>query len=319
MRAKKLYFLIFLGWLTACSETGTEENTYPELPASIFQPILFLTSSEGQQTISAFRQGETGFTFLKTIPVTGPRTEAQLPLGKYQFLFAGSYGTNTGMNTAITGVTLFPDMRFNVLPDAINPANIRPGDELFLQEGKADSVYLLEGPTTIRATLKRAVAQVILYIKRGYLSSTGEYVPQPYQNDSIVRYFSDIRLDISNAGTAVDAFGTSEGQGTLSVTLAANSQDSITPEGFAVYKGPFFFPSANDEPIQLRLNLYRREDSPQPDLALVRQTTVKRNEQLILNAWVTSDWNIIAMTADVRPISRETPGEQDIWDDNITF
>lgn len=319
MRAKKLYFLIFLGWLTACSETGTEENVYPEPSATTFQPILFLTGSQGQQTITAFRQGDTGFAFLKTIPVTGPRTEAQLPIGKYQFLFAGSYGINTGINAATPGVTLFPAMRFSILPDETDPTYIRPGDELFLQEGKIDSIYLLEGPTTIRATLKRAVAQVILYIKRGYLSSTGEYVPQPYQNDSIVRYFSDIRLDIGNAGTAVDAFGTPEGQGTLSVTLAANSQDSITPEGFAVYQGPFFFPSADGQPLQLKLNLYRREDSPQPDLALTRQATVKRNEQLILNAWVTSDWNIIAVTADVRPISRETEGEQDIWDDNITF
>lgn len=319
MRAKRIYLLIMCCWLAACQEYGTEENDYSGPTGTNLQNVVFLTGNNVQQTISAFRLDDSGFTFLKTILATSPRTEAQLPLGKYQFLFAASYGNNTRMNIPVAGSTLLPAIRFTVLSDERNPENIREGDELFLQEGKVDSVYAIEGSSTIRASLKRAVAQIILQVKRGWSESERNYIPLPYPDDSIIRYFSNIRLDIENVSTAVDAYGIPQGQSTLSVTFPATAQDSITPEGFAVYTGPFFFPAANGESISLKLNLYRSDDSPQPDLSLTKYAKVKRNEQLILTAWITKDWNMIAVTADTRPISRETDGEQDIWDDHIVF
>lgn len=319
MKAKIIYFLIVTGWLTACSETGTEKMDFPEPTQATLQNVVFLAENKTQQTISVFRNGGSGFTFMKTIAATGIRTEAQLPRGKYQFLFAGSYGINTGMNTPVPGVTLFPAMRFTALSNDTDPDYIREGDELYLPEEKADSIYTIEGPTLIRTTLKRAVAQVVLHVKRGWPTVHGEFNPLPYQNDSIVRYFSSIQLDIVNAATAVDANSIPEGQATVSVDFAANTRDSITPEGFAIYSGPFFFPAANEEDVVLKLNLYRSDNSPQPDLSMSRTATVKRNEQIILNAWVTSDWNVIGITADTRPISQETTGEENIWDDHITF
>lgn len=320
MRVKKIYLLMLLGGLSACSDDiGTAENESPESTQAALQKVVFLTENQIQQTISAFRQGDSGFAFVKSIPVTNARTETQLPLGNYQFLFAASSGNNTGATTPVPGLTLFPDMKFTAIPNTAEPAYIRESNELFLQDEKADSIYVIEGKTTIRATLKRAVARVIICIRRGWCNDDGQYTSLPYQDDSIVRYFNHIRLEIENAGTEVDARCIYEGQGTLSVTIPANSPDSLTPEGFAVYTGPFFFPAANQEPVLLKLNLYRSENSPQPDLSLSRQVTLKRNEQIILNAWVTNDWNIIGITADTEPISREIDGEQEIWDDNLTI
>lgn len=317
MGAKKLYILMFLGFLAACSEENTEEGDFPGRTKAAYRNVVFLSENNMRQTISVFRQGEAGFVFMETIPVTAARTETQLPVGSYQFLFAGSYGENTEMNATVPGLTLFPSMRFTVLADEADPDCMRNGDELFLQDGRTDSVYLIEGTTTVRATLKRAVARVIVNVRRGSAAGNGEYLPLPYQNDSIVRYFNSIRLEIEHAGRAVDARGIPEGEGKLAVTVPAARRDSLTPDGFAVYKGPFFFPGAN--PVDIKLTLYRAENSPQPDLSLSCRAAVKRNEQLILNAWVTDDWNFIGVTADTEAISRETEGEQDVWDDNITY
>lgn len=319
MGAKKLYILMFLGFLAACAQENAEEGDFPGRTKAAYRNVVFLTENSMRQTISVFRQGDSGFVFMETIPVTEARTETQLPEGNYQFLFAGSYGKDTEMNAAVPGITLFPSMRFTVLADEADPDYMRNGDELFLQDGKADSVYVIQGTTTVRATLKRAVARVIVNVRRGIATGNGEYVPLPYQNDSIVRYFNTIRLEIENAGKAVDARGIAEGKGKLSVTVPASSKDSLTPEGFAVYEGPFFFPASNRQPVDIKLTLYRAENSPQPDLSLSCRAAVKRNEQLILNAWVTDDWNFIGVTADTEAISRETEGEQDVWDDNITY
>lgn len=316
MKAKFIYFLTVMSCLSACSDITTEEQDIAAPVQTAYQKVTFLAESEMQQTISAFRRGDSGFAFLKTIPFTGTRTEAQLPVGSYQFLFAASYGTNMTLNTPEPGTTLFPSMRFSVLPDG-NTGNIRVADELFLQNGKVDSVYTIDGPSTIHAELKRAVAQVVICVKRGTNDGNGNYSPLPYTNDSIVRYFSNIQLDIAHAATSVDAHGITEGEGSLSVTIPANTPDSITPEGFAVYTGPFFLPAANGADIDLKLHLYRQNSSPQPDLSLAMQARAERNIQLILTAWVTADWNFIGITADIRAISRETDGEQDIWEDNI--
>lgn len=315
MKAKYIYLLAMMSCLSACSDITTEEQDIAAPVQTAYQKVTFLAESETQQTISAFRRGDSGFAFLKTILFTGTRTEAQLPVGSYKFLFAGSYGTNMTLNTPEPGTTLFPSMRFSVLPDGTG--NFRQADELFLQHGNVDSVYTIQEPSTIRAELTRAVAQVVICVKRGTSDGSGNYTPLPYTDDSIMRYFSNIQLDIEHAATSVDAFGNTEGEGNLSVTIPANTPDSITPEGFAVYTGPFFLPAANGAAIDLTLHLYRHASGPQPDLSLAMQATAERNVQLILTAWVTADWNFIGITADTRAISRETDGEQDIWEDNI--
>lgn len=319
MGVRIIYILIIFSWFTACSRTETEENNTFIPTEATSRNVVFLTENKIQQTISVFRQVDSGFVFIKTIPVTSNRTDTQLPIGNYQFLFASSYGDHTEMNIPIPGSTLFPEMKFSVLPDESNPTYTHEGDELFLQEGKVDSIYVINNSTTIHATLKRAVAQVIIHVNRGWHTGDGQYTSLPYQNDSIIRYFSQICLNIENIGTAVDAHGTSEGQGMLTVAIPAEARDHITGEGFAVYTGPFFFPAANGETVLLKLSLYRNEDSPQPNLSLTKQATVKRNEQLILTAWITSDWNIIDVTADTKTISCENEGEQGTWDDHITF
>ena len=198
MGVKIRYLLLVLGGFAACSDVVTGGDDPGAVLASP-QPVVFLTRGNIQQTISVFREGDSGFTFLETVPVTGNRTVVDLPVGKYQFLLAGSYGENTDMNTPAKGTTIFGDMCFTVLPDDTDADCIRGGDELFLQDEKADSIYDIQGSTTIRATLKRAVARAIVYIRRGWLSDDGQYISLPYQNDSIIRYFSKVRLDIGNA------------------------------------------------------------------------------------------------------------------------
>lgn len=322
MKTKHILYLILLGTAVACSNTDEETLSSPEDPAST-RSVYFLSETVTDYTISAFREGNNGFAFLKTFPSSGRadgQTEIQLPVGNYQFLVASGYGTNTTQQpkNPVQATTLFGDMRFVAQPATDNPANILPAEELFLQDTGVDSIYSLYTAETIQINLKRSVAQVILFIKRGQKAGDNQFEPLPYQQDSILRYFSAVELQLENIGTSVDLHSLSDGAAAMTVSYPATAYDSITTEGFATFTGPFFFPPKGNELLRFHVKLHPATGSPQPELTLTTSGKVGRNERLIVTAWITSDWNFIGLTADTQPITAEIPGEDGIWGDIVT-
>lgn len=322
MKTKHILYLILLGTAVACSNTNEEMISSPEVPAST-RSVYFLSETVTDYTISAFRERNNGFAFLKTFPSSGRadgQTEVQLPVGNYQFLVASGYGTSITQQpeTLEPSTTLFGDVRFVAVPATDNPGGIRAAEELFLQDTLVDSVYNLYTATTIQINLKRSVAQAILFIKRGQKTGDNQFAPLPYAKDSILRYFSAVELQLENAGTSVNLHSVSGGTAPMAVTYPSTAYDSITDEGFAAFTGPFFFPPAGNQPLQFRVKLIPVTGSPQPELTLTTSGKVGRNERLIITAWITSDWNFIGLTADTTPITAEIPGDDGIWDDTVT-
>lgn len=322
MKTKHILYLILLGTAVACSNADEVTISSPEAPATT-RSVYFLNETVTDYTISAFREGNNGFAFLKTIPSSGRadgQTEVQLPVGNYRFLVASGYGDRIIQQpeNPAQATTLFEDMRFVVNQATGNPANLQAAQELFLQDTLVDSVYSLYAPQTIQINLKRAVAQAVLFIKRGQKTGDNRFEPLPYQQDSILRYFSAVELQLENAGTSVDLHSVSDGTAAMTVNYPTSTYDSITTEGFAAFTGPFFFPPKGNEPLRFHVKLIPTAGSPQPELTLTTSGKVGRNERLLITAWITSDWNLIGLTADTRPITAEIPGEDGIWDDTVT-
>lgn len=322
MKTKHILYLILLGTAVACSNTDEKIIPSSEDPAST-RSVYFLSETVTDYTISAFREGNNGFAFLKTIPSSGRadgQTEVQLPVGNYQFLVASGYGNSITQQpeNPVQATTLFRDMQFVAVPATDNPANIQAAEELFLQDTLVDSVYNLHTATTIQINLKRSVAQAVLFIKRGQKTKDNQFESLPYEQDSILRYFSAVELQLENTGTSVDLHSISDGAAVMTVSYPATAYDSITTEGFAAFTGPYFFPPKGNEPLRFHVKLYPAAGSPQPELALTTTGKAGRNERLIITAWITSDWNFIGLTADTQPITAEIPGEDGIWGDTVT-
>lgn len=322
MKTKHILYLILLGTAVACSNADEVTISSPEAPATT-RSVYFLNETVTDYTISAFREGNNGFAFLKTFSSSGRadgQTEVQLPVGNYRFLVASGYGDHIIQQpeNPAQATTLFEDMRFVVSQATDNPANIQPAEELFLQDTLVDSVYHLYTADTIQINLKRAVAQAVLFIKRGQKTGDNRFEPLPYQQDSILRYFSAVELQLENAGTSVDLYSVSAGTASMAVTYPSTAYDSITAEGFAAFTGPFFFPPAGNEPLRFHVKLIPAAGSPQPELILTTSGKVGRNERLFITAWITSDWNFIGVTAETRPIEAQMDGDNGIWDETIT-
>ena len=322
MKAKHLFYLVLLGTAVACS-APQEEAALPPAPSLLTRSVRFQSENLKDYTIFAFLEGDNGFAYLNTFPSSGRadgQTEVQLPVGNYQFIVASGFGHSIlpEPQHPVQAATLAGDMRFKAQTTAENAASLQPGEELFLPDAKADSVYPLYTASNIQINLKRAVSQALIYIKRGRKIGENIYEALPYSQDSIVRYFSRVELQLENAGTAVDAHSTSSGEAPLVVTYPAAARDSITPEGFAAFTGPFFFPPAGNVPLQFSVKLYPSANSPLPELSLSTTGKAARNERLIITVWITQDWNFIGVTADTSPIQKENTGDSGIWDDIIT-
>lgn len=322
MKAKNLFYLILLGAVVACAEKEEEIVSSPT-PATATRNISFLNESMTDYTISAFREENNGFVFLNTFSSSGNadgRAEIQLPVGNYQFLVATGYGGSILQFPQLPeqGNTQFNEMKFVAQPIENNETNLQAGEELFLQDNLADSVYQLYTATTIQLNLKRAVSQATLFIKRGRKTGDNQFEAIPYEQDSIIRYFNQIELRLENVGTSLDIHNNSDGEASMITKYPAAAYDSITKEGFATFTGPFFFPPKEKKPLQLEVKLYPAEDSPQPELSLTTTGKVGRNERLVITVWITNDWNHIGISADTQPIHIEKEGDTGIWDNTVT-
>lgn len=327
MKRRKIYYLLLLGLMTACSKPeATALLSEPETAsAAATQKIQFLNLGTKDYTIHAFRENiSAAYVYTASFEARGTtdgQLQVELPVGNYQFLFTHLPGNHIRFSPSLlTPATRFEETTFIVQPDLTNGNNyLLEADELYLQDKKADSVYRITEATTIRCTLERAVAQLVFFVKRGQKTAEGHFEPLPYSNnENIARYFNNIEVNIQGIGNSVDALSVPTGNGNLKMDYPASSYDSITNEGFAAYTGPFFFPAESDAPITVSIQLNPAATAPQPALAITTQGVVKRNQQYMVTIWVTQDWNFVDVNAETRPIEDEINGEQDIWDDQVT-
>lgn len=322
MNVRKLIYLVFGTIVFACS--GREEVAMPLSDLRMEnKSVIFFSEELVKYTVIAFREEQGSYSFLQQFKngwSDDGKLEVQLPVGNYKFLFASSYDMNTILQPEFQlAQTTFDEMKFSVKEDNATNGLLRAGDELFLQDQGADSIYEITTSSTIRCTLKRAVAQVRLFVKRGRKVGENLYEPLPYSVDeSIIRYFNKIGIDIHGVGEAVDARCISKGKGYISEEIPMTDCDSVTREGFVTFTGPFFFPSVDDKSVDFIITLYASENAPQPKtLTLKTSHVLARNQQLIITAWIVDDWNFIGVTTDIQPIRNEIDGEQDIWGDNV--
>ena len=321
MKVKMIIYLACISILGACSTSGEETLLQPVTQAG-FQRVTFTRANNIPYSIAVFREFNHVFLYQKTLNTgwTGNgQLTTELPIGNYLFLFALHYGQNTLLSPELfPNETPFNELKFLSQQDPDNEGLILPADELFLPETHADSIYHITASSTIKCTLQRAVCQTLLYIKRGQKTDDGHYLPIAYENNkNILQSLSSIKMNLQQTGTATTVNAVSTGQGEILSDFDLSAPDTLTTEGFAVFKGPFFFPAENNGEITARITLEPATNSPQPVLTSTVTSNLQRNQQFIITIWVTNDWNFINVEADTREMNREIEGIKDIWDDQV--
>lgn len=319
MGFKDFFSIVLLIGVMACSRQ--QEQLLPGTnPASALYRTTFVAENP-DYAVWVFRKGSEQFTYLQTVRSgwsADGKVTAELPVGEYKFLFTYFPEKNTGVLPAPqSDKSQLEDLRFVI--QHTPQGSLLPGDELFLPEGKVDSVYQIWGENSVEAKLKRVVSQVNLLVKRGIKNPDGSYTALPYMaGDSILQHIGHIELKLKNLGTSLDVHGKSYGSGQLDYVWQAAERDSLTREGFATYTGPFFFPAADEGEIQFELTLFPGNDAPHKELSMQISHKVELNRQIFITAWITDDWNFIDVSVKTEPITDRISGEEGVWDDVVT-
>lgn len=245
------------------------------------------------------------------------KRSVQLQQGDYKFLYAAGFGTNTHLSPeTLSGDTGFDDISFVNIPLA--DGSIPPSDELYLQfpAEETGKEYSIISPITVSATLRRAVSQVVLHLKRGHLSN-GVYVPEPYTDDSdnITQHLESIDITLEGVAQSVSLSGSS-GEGS---TSASYDVSGATPDadGFVSLPGFFFIPRTGQplkqasftfhlQPGSLLENVTRKVD-------LSTYPVVQPNQQLEITLWFNSFDAPINIQVDVNTTFAKQDGDQGTW------
>lgn len=316
MKAKHIFYLFLFLTGTACTDSNSLSLPDPD------SRTTYVTTSAAETddySLYIFKQQGADFLFEKEVSSTQTRNgQLGIPLamGNYQFLFARSFGKNTTLIPALeNGRTVLADLRFQV---RTTENGLLPADELFLPAQGADSVYSISQNTTVRCTLKRAVSQILVQVKRGYKNDDNSFVPHPFsEGKNLTQQFSRLELHLKGIGNSIDATGNSYGNDNLTLTFNTAKADSILPDGFLNFTGPFFFPPEAGIATEIQLTLLPPNQDPQHTLKMNVQTQAHKNEQILVTAWITSNWYPLGVTVDKQPIRTELPGEEGIWDDVV--
>lgn len=317
-----IYSPLFL-FLLACADPVSDLEE-PEAGGDPAQntPVTLKAGEGSAISVFIFRRKGDSFLYQSTVD-QGWSTEGQVtvPLekGTYQFLFVRSEGTGTALTPHPLQADTYPEeLRFNALPDPDHEGEILPVNELFLPEPAiAAQMYTIQGGETVTCTLKRAVSRLLLILKRGH-AENGVYVPEPYPaGTNILQTIQEAQVTISGVATSAHIRGT-EGVGTLSTTFSEAKKDSLSQDGFAFFTGPFFFPPDGNGVIRVSVTLLPTDGTAGETIRKVVTGNVKKNEQLRVVLWIEKENKpsvnrVVGVTVDTQPISKETEGDQGIW------
>jgi len=158
--------------------------------------------------------------------------------------------------------------------------------------------------------LTRAVSKVDIQLNRGDYSG-GSYQPLPFESGTnMMNNIREIRLDIEGVGTRMSYNGSSG----VSSTYFATSQSSIDDNGFALFEGPFVFPSPSDVSEAAVKIMLMPVDSSLPGIETVVAGKLERNKKLIVTLWLSVDNRLLDVTYDMREMTAETEGDFGIWE-----
>lgn len=237
-----------------------------------------------------------------------------LEIGTYKFLFLKNAGANTNFNpNPLNANSDFEDIRIDAKNDPSNAGYLLPVDEIWLPETEsmADEIYVIKDSTTIHNKLKRAVSQVQLTIKRAY-NDSGTIKPLPFPTGvDIMANIKEIKIDINGVGQSIDIAG---GIGAGKTLYLAQSADSITSDGYAIFDGPFVFPNGSGTNSSVDITIVPKDNNPFPVMSKEVQGLLERNKKLEITLWLTSTYKFINITVKIEPISESEDGDTGIWE-----
>lgn len=277
-----------------------------------------VTLNVGMEDVSVliFGRNDPDFTYRSSIVSgwdTQGKTSIRLEVGDYKFLFFKFSGLHTFLDPeSLTNAVTFADIKVKVEKDPARDGYVWPADELWFPESAAmaDEIYSIQGGETVRNTLTRAVGQIVLQLKRG-IPENGEIDSLPYPaGKTIMDNIEKVSLDIAGVGEAADIRG---GIGNSKVFWTTAQANRITKSGFAIFEGPFVFPSGTGQETNVNVVLLPKSGSAFPELSKQVKGKVERNKRLVITLWVTSTYKFIGITVKTDPISAETDGDQGIW------
>lgn len=277
-----------------------------------------VTLNVGMEDVSVliFGRNDPDFTYRSSIVSgwdTQGKTSIRLEVGDYKFLFFKLSGLHTFLDPeSLTNAVTFADIKVKAEKDPARDGYVWPADELWFPESAAmaDEIYSIQGGETVRNTLTRAVGQIVLQLKRG-IPENGEIDSLPYPaGKTIMDNIERVSLDIAGIGEAADIRG---GIGNSKVFWTTAQANRITKSGFAIFEGPFVFPSGTGQETNVNVVLLPKSGSAFPELSKQVKGKVERNKRLVITLWVTSTYKFIGITVKTDPISAETDGDQGIW------
>lgn len=277
-----------------------------------------VTLNVGMEDVSVliFGRNDPDFTYRSSIVSgwdTQGKTSIRLEVGDYKFLFFKLSGLHTFLDPeSLTNAVTFADIKVKAEKDPARDGYVWPADELWFPESAAmaDEIYSIQGGETVRNTLTRAVGQIVLQLKRG-IPENGEIDSLPYPaGKTIMDNIERVSLDIAGIGEAADIRG---GIGSSKVFWTTAQANRITKSGFAIFEGPFVFPSGTGQETNVNVVLLPKSGSAFPELSKQVKGKVERNKRLVITLWVTSTYKFIGITVKTDPISAETDGDQGIW------
>lgn len=315
---KKINFIIWVSILllaTACNNDEEDISTHND--PSLKQNIV--TFSPGMNNVSVLifgKEEDNSFKYQKSIgsgwSADGKLT-TELLRGYYKFLFVKSAGLSTHVSQ-LTG-SKFEDFKFVAIPQTGKDGYVLPVDEIWLPQtvSMADTIYEVLEPITVKNTLKRAVSQINLHVKRGD-KDNGDYVPLPFASgENIMQSIKDIVIDVSGVAKELTIHGTTGTANTLYTFDNGYTTDNL---GFVSFKGPFVFPSSTnqDAEIEITVNIAGNNSSPATSKIINVDGPLRKNETIEITLWFTSTYKLIEITVDTTFMSTPKDGDMGIWE-----
>lgn len=207
----------------------------------------------------------------------------------------------------------FDDIKFETTADPLNAGYVSAVDEIWLPRTKeiAEKSYLINDSITIRDTLKRAVSQVVLHIKRTSDDAV-KRTPFPFpKGRNIMEQIKEVKMDINGVGKYITIAG---GFGSEKTLYSSKTATEITGEGFARFDGPLVFPNGTGKDTDVNITITPIDNSPYPIMTNNVKGLLERNKKLVITLWMTSTYKFVNIEVKIEPISKETDGDSGIWE-----
>lgn len=315
-----LYGIVFLITVVACSDN--KDNMIDDIDSSITRTTFAYSADADNVSVLIFGKSNNEFTYLRTLSSgwVGNRISTNLELGEYKFLFCLVPGTETTFSpTSLDNNIGMEDIRIHAKIDdePLRQGYVLPVEEIWMPETEAlaDTPYMIQGNDLISNTLKRAVSQIEVHLKRAEIGENNEITPVPYEEGSnIMNDIKSIILDIEGVGEYIDYKGS---HGLSRTHYSTQTATRFTEEGYALLEGPFVFPTETGDLASIEITI-QPTDSTKDPMSTIVSGSLERNKKLVITLWVSASdepiISVIDITVDTEEISLSADGDKGIWE-----